>query len=172
MGDVISEAVYDESVPFLYCRKIKVNEVKAALGKMKCRKAVDPDSIPIDVWKCIGEIGLIWLTKLFNKILGSQRMPEDWRKSIILALIFAYKQRPNSTLFKLLLSSQPCLPLASLASLLSPRPLQPLLGLSKPHWGRCLYVAPGTHRILNHTLCRMGGSDYVAAWNAISEHKS
>ena len=35
---------------------------------MKTRKAVGPDEIPIEVWKCLGEFGIKWLTKLFNKI--------------------------------------------------------------------------------------------------------
>lgn len=56
--------------PFLYCRKIKGKYVKDVLGKIKNRKAIGLNSIPIDVWKSIDYIGLIWLVKLFNKTLG------------------------------------------------------------------------------------------------------
>ncbi|KAK9133636.1 hypothetical protein Scep_013164 [Stephania cephalantha] len=32
------------------------------------------------------EIGLTWLTKLFNKILKSKRMPMDWRRSTLVPI--------------------------------------------------------------------------------------
>ena len=48
--------------------RIRPCEVKEALHQMKTRKAVGPDEIPIEVWKCLGEFGIKWLTKLFNKI--------------------------------------------------------------------------------------------------------
>ena len=35
---------------------------------MKTRKAVVPDGILIEVWKCISKDEVRWLTKLFNKI--------------------------------------------------------------------------------------------------------
>ncbi|KAK9099195.1 hypothetical protein Syun_026240 [Stephania yunnanensis] len=53
---------------------------------MKIGKACGPDEIPIEVWKCLGEIGLIWLTKLYNKILKSKRMPMDWRRSTLVPI--------------------------------------------------------------------------------------
>ena len=37
-----------------------------ALKKMKHRKAVGPDDIPIEVWKVLGETGIAWLTYLFK----------------------------------------------------------------------------------------------------------
>ena len=33
---------------------------------MKGRKAMGPDCIPIEVWKGLGDIAIVWLTKLFN----------------------------------------------------------------------------------------------------------
>ena len=36
---------------------------------MKTEKATGPDDIPIEARKCFGEVGEIWLTRLFNKIL-------------------------------------------------------------------------------------------------------
>ncbi|KAK9135506.1 hypothetical protein Syun_014836 [Stephania yunnanensis] len=41
-----------------YTRNIRIVEVKEALKKMKIGKACGPDEIPIEVWKCLGEIGL------------------------------------------------------------------------------------------------------------------
>ena len=49
-------------------RRIKPCEVKEALRRMKTRKAIGPDAIPIEVWKCLGKVGIRWLTNLFNKI--------------------------------------------------------------------------------------------------------
>lgn len=65
---------------------MKVKDVKDALIKMKNRKSVASDSLPIDMWKCIGNIGLKWLTKLFNKILSSQRMSDARRKGVIVPI--------------------------------------------------------------------------------------
>ena len=44
-------------------------EVKNALRRVKKSKAVGPDELPVEVWKCIGEIRIEFLTKLFNKVL-------------------------------------------------------------------------------------------------------
>ena len=49
-------------------------------------KAMGPNNIPIEVWKCLGGKGIIWLTKLFNEILRSKRMPEKWRRSILIPI--------------------------------------------------------------------------------------
>ncbi|KAK3545113.1 hypothetical protein QTP70_000833 [Hemibagrus guttatus] len=35
--------------------KIRKDEVRKALKRMKCGKAVGPDDIPVEVWKCLGE---------------------------------------------------------------------------------------------------------------------
>ena len=38
--------------------KISISEVEDALKKMAKGKAVGPDGIPIEVWKCLGEDGV------------------------------------------------------------------------------------------------------------------
>ena len=43
-----------------------------ALKQMKTRKATSPYDILIEAWKCLGEVGEIWLTRLFNKILMTE----------------------------------------------------------------------------------------------------
>ena len=40
---------------------------------MKNAKALGPDAIPIEVWKGLGEIEIMWLTKLFNKIIAAKK---------------------------------------------------------------------------------------------------
>ena len=52
-------------------------EVKNALRRMKKGKAVGPDELPVEVWKCMGEMGIKFLTRLFNKLLMGERMPEE-----------------------------------------------------------------------------------------------
>ena len=42
-----------------------------------------PDGIPIEVWRCLGDRAIVWLTKLFNLIFRSNKMPEEWRRSIL-----------------------------------------------------------------------------------------
>ncbi|KAH1208130.1 Secretory carrier-associated membrane protein 3 [Glycine max] len=49
-------------------------------------KAVGPDNIPIEVWKTLGDRGLEWLTKLFNEIMRSKRMLEEWRRSTLVPI--------------------------------------------------------------------------------------
>lgn len=44
------------------------------------------DGIPIEVCKCLGEEDELWLTKLFNGILRSKKMPNEWRRSTLVAL--------------------------------------------------------------------------------------
>jgi hypothetical protein len=49
-----------------FVRRIQESEVKEAFKKMKTGKALGPDDIPIEVWRCLGDIAILWLTKLFN----------------------------------------------------------------------------------------------------------
>ena len=41
---------------------ISGEEVKNALRRMKKDKAVGPDELPVEVWKCMGEMGIKFLT--------------------------------------------------------------------------------------------------------------
>ncbi|GJS12170.1 zinc finger, CCHC-type containing protein, partial [Tanacetum coccineum] len=50
-----------------YCSRIRYIEVKEALRKMGRNKAVGPDEIPIEAWRCLGGEGVRWVTTLFNK---------------------------------------------------------------------------------------------------------
>ncbi|GLS47117.1 hypothetical protein GCM10007884_51210 [Methylobacterium brachythecii] len=70
----------------IFFRRIKEGEVKNALKKMKSGKALGPDGVPLDVWRCLGDFGIAWLTKFFNKILSSRKMPDGWRKSILVPI--------------------------------------------------------------------------------------
>ena len=49
-------------------------------------KEVGSDNISIEVWRGLGEQGIHWLTNLFNVILKSSKMPEEWRVSTLIPL--------------------------------------------------------------------------------------
>ena len=51
-----------------FVRRIQEYEVREALKMMKGGKAMGPDGIPIKVRRCLGDIAIIWLTKMFNNI--------------------------------------------------------------------------------------------------------
>ena len=57
---------------------------------MKKAKAVGPDELPLEVWKWMGEMGIKFLTRLFNRLLVGERMPEERGRS---ALIPIYKSK-------------------------------------------------------------------------------
>lgn len=86
-----SRHIEDISIPYEmvnrdFERRIQKKEVFQALQKMKLKKAAGPDGIPIEVWKSLGERGIDWLTSLFNKIWSTNKMPTEWRKSILVPL--------------------------------------------------------------------------------------
>jgi hypothetical protein len=63
--------------------RIQESEVKEALKRMKTSKTLGPDGIPIEVWRCLGDVAIVWLTKLFNIIFRSNKMPDEWRRNIL-----------------------------------------------------------------------------------------
>ncbi|KAK3512233.1 hypothetical protein QTP70_001094 [Hemibagrus guttatus] len=74
--------------------KIRKDEVRKALMRMKSGKAVGPDDIPVEVWKCLGEAAVEFLTSLFNRVLESEKMTEEWRN-----LEKAYDRVPREELW-------------------------------------------------------------------------
>jgi hypothetical protein len=60
-----------------FMRRIQESEVKDALKRMKGGKTMGPDGIPIEVWRTLGDITIVWLTKLFNLIFRSNKMPDE-----------------------------------------------------------------------------------------------
>jgi hypothetical protein len=56
--------------------RIQESEVKDVLKRMKGGKAMDPDGIPIKVR----------LTKLFNLIFQSNKMSDEWRRSMLVPI--------------------------------------------------------------------------------------
>jgi hypothetical protein len=51
-----------------FVRRIQESEVKDALKRMKGGKTMGPYGIPIEVWRSLGGVVIVWLTILFNLI--------------------------------------------------------------------------------------------------------
>jgi hypothetical protein len=58
-------------------RRIQEYEVKDVLKRMKGGKAMGSDGIPIEVWRSLGDVAIVWLTKLFNLIFQSNKMSDE-----------------------------------------------------------------------------------------------
>ena len=56
---------------------ITEDEMKKTLKKMKNGKAVGPDNLPIEIWKCVGEEGIAFLCVML-KICKQEDIPEPW----------------------------------------------------------------------------------------------
>jgi hypothetical protein len=78
-----------------FVRRIQESEVKDALKMMKGDKMMGPDGIPIEVWRNLRDVVIVWLTKLFNLIFRSNKMPDKWRRSILVP-IFKNKRHVQS----------------------------------------------------------------------------
>ncbi|VFQ65974.1 unnamed protein product [Cuscuta campestris] len=70
----------------VYCRCICQEEVVWALRGMRSGRALGPDEIPVEFWKHAGCGARVWLTELFNVILRTARMPDEWRESLLVPL--------------------------------------------------------------------------------------
>ena len=68
-------------------------KVKNALRRIKKGKAVGPDELPVEVWKCMGKMGIKFLTRLFNRLLMGERMPEEWRRNVLIQI---YKNKGDT----------------------------------------------------------------------------
>jgi hypothetical protein len=44
---------------------------------MKGGKTMDPNVIPIKVWMSLEDVVIVWLTKLFNLIFRSNKIPNE-----------------------------------------------------------------------------------------------
>ncbi|XP_071685514.1 uncharacterized protein [Lolium perenne] len=69
-----------------FVRRIQEFEVNEALKRMKGGKEMGLDYILIEVWRGLGDIAIVWLTKLFNSTFRANKMPEEWRRSILVPI--------------------------------------------------------------------------------------
>ncbi|XP_074337110.1 uncharacterized protein LOC141674288 [Apium graveolens] len=68
-------------------------EVKGALHKMGRGKATGSDQIPIEVWLCLGDEGEQWLMRLFDNILRTSDIPQEWRLNMVVPI---YKNKGDA----------------------------------------------------------------------------
>ncbi|KAD4586681.1 hypothetical protein E3N88_24282 [Mikania micrantha] len=76
-----------------YYRCVTKEEVQRELRKMRKAKEVGPDNIPIEVWICLQDEGISWLTTFFNTIIKTGKMPDQWRISVLVPL---YKNKGDA----------------------------------------------------------------------------
>ena len=60
-----------------FVRRIQEFEVKEALRRMKGGKAMDLDCIPIEVWRGLGDIAIVWLTSFTTSFFGQTRCQKN-----------------------------------------------------------------------------------------------
>ena len=72
---------------------ISREEVRNALRRMKKGKAVGTDELLVKVWKCMRKMEKKFLTRLFNRLLMGERMPEEWRRSVLIPI---YKNKGDA----------------------------------------------------------------------------
>jgi hypothetical protein len=65
---------------------IQESDVKDVLKRMKRGKVMGPDVVPIKVWRTLRDVAIVWLTKLFNLIFRSNKMPDEWRRDILVPI--------------------------------------------------------------------------------------
>ena len=65
---------------------ISGEEVRTELRKMKKGKAQGPDDIPVEAWIALGNKGVEFLVKFFNRLLRGEKMPDEWRRSMLVPL--------------------------------------------------------------------------------------
>ena len=71
-----------------------LEQVKAAINRLKNGKAAGPDHIPPELLKCaINPISLVF-HKLFTRVWQSGRVPAEWKEGIIITL---YKEKGPRT---------------------------------------------------------------------------
>ena len=66
--------------------RINKEEVRKNMKRMKNGKTVGPDDIPVEVWKCIGNSAREFLTNLYDRTMESERMPDEWRDSVLIPI--------------------------------------------------------------------------------------
>lgn len=70
----------------MFCQRIRMNEVKDALRRMKNTKAMGSVEVPLEFQKCFGDVAVCLLTNLFNKILSDSKGPSEWRRSTLIPI--------------------------------------------------------------------------------------
>lgn len=62
-------------------------KVAEALYNMKNKKNCSPNNIPVEVWKCLGQVEVNILTQLFTFSMRIEQFPDAWRKSTLVPVL-------------------------------------------------------------------------------------
>ena len=65
---------------------ISEEEVRTWLRKMKKGKAQGSDDVPMEAWITLSNKGVEFLVNFFNKLLRGEKMPDKWRRSVLVSL--------------------------------------------------------------------------------------
>ena len=63
--------------------KIKEEEVASALKKMKMHKAPGVSGVPAEMLMAVEDVSVEWLTEICSGIVEENKIPEDWKSSIL-----------------------------------------------------------------------------------------
>jgi len=74
--------IQEDGKNWTYYSRTQVGEVEENLKRIYDGRFV-PNGNPAEVWKCVGEQDIAWLTKLFNRILISQKMSNEWTSTLV-----------------------------------------------------------------------------------------
>ncbi|KAG5599849.1 hypothetical protein H5410_031219 [Solanum commersonii] len=87
-GDIVlGDLAHSERLrDFGYCRCFRIEEVICAISRMSKGRAIRPDEISVEFWKSTGKAGIEWLTRLFNVIFKTTKMPNEWKWSTLVSL--------------------------------------------------------------------------------------
>ena len=75
-------------------------ELDRAIQTMRCGKASGGDDLTVDQIKHFGPVTRNWLLRLFNNILRSHRIPKQWCKSNVVAILKPGKDPANPKSFR------------------------------------------------------------------------
>jgi len=73
--------------------KFSIKEVKEAIGEAKSGKAAGPSGVMPEMLKASGDVGVQWITDLFNAVVSEGKMPAEWCKSL---LVNVYKGKGDA----------------------------------------------------------------------------
>ena len=83
---VTDEETAAEEMREMDTAEIREDEVRQALRKTKSGKAPGMDEIPAELLKASGDTAVQELTRLYRKIWKEERIPDNWKKGIIVKL--------------------------------------------------------------------------------------
>lgn len=65
---------------------IREEEVQNTVRKMKNKKALRPDEVPVVVWKVLRRLDKEWLNQFYNKVLVQRKILQTQRKSYVVQI--------------------------------------------------------------------------------------